>query len=69
MISIIKDNLTVKVCDSRAEMGKLAATEAANVLRQLLAKKEFVNMIFAAAPSRMRRLKLSLPPSISTGSA
>ena len=44
--------LTVKIYDSRNNMGLAAAKEAAEVLRKLLAEKETVNAIFAAAPSQ-----------------
>ena len=51
-----KDNLTVKAADSRAEMGEIAARDAAEALRALLAKKDEVNVIFAAAPSQNETL-------------
>ncbi len=47
-----KDRLTVKIMDSRREMGRVAASDTACALRALLAQKEEVNMIFAAAPSQ-----------------
>ena len=47
-----KDRLKVKIADSRAEMGAVAAADAACALRDLLAKKDEVNVIFAAAPSQ-----------------
>jgi glucosamine-6-phosphate deaminase len=46
------DNLEVSVFDSRAEMGKEAARLFANNLRELLAQKQEVRLIFAAAPSQ-----------------
>ena len=46
------DNLTVKVYDSRTDMGKSAAKEIADAILTLLSKKEEINMIFAAAPSQ-----------------
>ena len=51
-----KDNLTVKVMDSRDEMGRVAGEDAANALRALLAEKDEVNVIFAAAPSQNETL-------------
>ncbi|PKM61555.1 MAG: glucosamine-6-phosphate deaminase [Firmicutes bacterium HGW-Firmicutes-21] len=55
-MSLIKtgksDKLTYKVYASRAEMGRAAATEAAEAIKSLLAKKDEINMIFAAAPSQ-----------------
>lgn len=46
------DKLTVKILDSRAAMGREAARDAAACLRRLLAEKETVCVIFAAAPSQ-----------------
>ena len=46
------DRLTVKIMDSRAEMGRVAAEDIREVLSRLLEEKEEVNMIFAAAPSQ-----------------
>ncbi len=46
------DKLTVKISDTRAEMGALAASEIHKTLLALFEKKEWVNMIFAAAPSQ-----------------
>ena len=47
-----KDLLVVKIYDSRAEMGLEAAKEAAAVIRNLQREKEYVRIIFAAAPSQ-----------------
>ena len=49
---IIKDKLTVKVFENRALAGKDAARDGANAIRELQAKQEWVNIIFAAAPSQ-----------------
>ncbi len=49
--------LTVKVFDSRDELGKVAAAEAGDALRYLLKRKNKVNVIFAAAPSQNEFLK------------
>ena len=57
MKTIVKDKLTVKIFDSRAEMGKVAGTEAAAKIKELIAKKGEVNMIFAAAPSQNETLE------------
>ena len=46
------DKLTVKLSDTRAEMGALAAAEIYATIRRLLAEREEINMIFAAAPSQ-----------------
>lgn len=46
------DELSVKISESRMQMGAQAASEAATCLKQLLNKQENVNIIFAAAPSQ-----------------
>lgn len=46
------DRLSVKVYDSRESMGAEAAREAAVCLRDILSKKDEVNIVFAAAPSQ-----------------
>lgn len=56
MQNYIFEKLTVKIADSRAEMGKTAAADCAQVLRSLLSEKETVSMIFAAAPSQNETL-------------
>jgi len=48
--------LTVKVMETRAQSGKLAGDEAAKKIRELLAQKDTVNIIFAAAPSQNETL-------------
>ena len=50
--TIKSGNLTTKIFDTRAEGGKDAAKEGAAMIRKLLSEKEFVNIIFAAAPSQ-----------------
>ena len=47
-----KFSFVVKRYPTRAAMGAAAAEEAAAVIRELLAKKDEINMIFAAAPSQ-----------------
>ncbi|XID90534.1 glucosamine-6-phosphate deaminase [Paenibacillaceae bacterium WGS1546] len=44
--------MDVQVFASRAEMGACAAHDAANRLRELLARQDRVRMVFAAAPSQ-----------------
>lgn len=46
------DKLTVQIYDTRQLMGGAAAQLVCEKINQLLARKEFVNMIFAAAPSQ-----------------
>jgi len=57
MKEIKKDNLTVKIFDTRDEMGKAAGEAAAEKIKEIIAKKGEVNMIFAAAPSQNETLK------------
>ena len=52
MRTFTKDKLEVKIYDSRAEMGLCAASDIAACIHSLLEKKEYINMIFAAAPSQ-----------------
>ena len=55
-MSLIKemkaDKLNVKIYSDRAAMGAAAAEECSAVIRALLAEKDEINMIFAAAPSQ-----------------
>lgn len=55
-MSLIKtgkqDLLTYKIYQTRDEMGKAAAAEAAEAIKKLLETKGEINMIFAAAPSQ-----------------
>ena len=46
------DKLTVKIMDSRAEMGRIAAQDIRAVMEKLLEEKAEINMIVAAAPSQ-----------------
>ncbi|MBR2973171.1 MAG: 6-phosphogluconolactonase, partial [Clostridia bacterium] len=46
------DKLDVEVYSSRPDMGKNAAVYAAGIIKDLLSKKDEINMIFAAAPSQ-----------------
>ena len=52
----VADRLHVNVYPTRDEMGKSAATDAAAQIQALLNTKEFVNIIFAAAPSQNEML-------------
>ena len=47
-----KDLLSVQIYDTRAEMGQAAAKDIKARILALLAEKETINMIFAAAPSQ-----------------
>ncbi|MBO5215656.1 MAG: glucosamine-6-phosphate deaminase [Clostridia bacterium] len=46
------EKLEVTVADSRKEMGKYAADKCEQYINELLASKEHINMVFAAAPSQ-----------------
>ena len=50
------DKLLVRVFDTREEMGQSAGKEAASCIKQLLAEKKSVNIMFAAAPSQNETL-------------
>lgn len=52
MKTFTKDKLTVRVFDSRAQMGAAAAAACVEAMQKLLAEKESIRMIFAAAPSQ-----------------
>ena len=56
MKSMKKDDLLIEIYDTRAEMGTAAGTLAAKRIREALAQKEEVNVIFAAAPSQNEML-------------
>ena len=55
-VTFQKDRLTVKGYHDREAMGHAAGLEIAECLRRLLAEKEEVNVIFAAAPSQNETL-------------
>ena len=46
------NHLTVEVYKNREELGKAAAAFTASLIRKLLAEKQEINMVFAAAPSQ-----------------
>ncbi|MBE6608803.1 MAG: glucosamine-6-phosphate deaminase [Ruminococcaceae bacterium] len=57
LIKTIKtEKLETSIYETRAEMGKEAAKEAARAIKAVLAEKEFANVIFAAAPSQNEML-------------
>ena len=47
-----KDKLKVEIYSSREELGRAAACEAGNKIKELQLTRQFVNIIFAAAPSQ-----------------
>lgn len=60
MTEFTKDLLNVKIADTAEEMGKAAAEDIYAAICAQLAKKEEINMIFAAAPSQNTTLKALL---------
>ena len=57
VITFTKGMLEVKIFHTREEMGKEAAANVSETIRQLLGEKEEINMIFAAAPSQSDFMK------------
>jgi glucosamine-6-phosphate deaminase len=49
---IKKDKLEVKIFETRDEMGKVASADISAAIKELLNKKDEINIIFAAAPSQ-----------------
>ncbi len=54
--SFTKDKLKVNVYNSRKAMGDAAGSDIAEAMRTLLAERDTINMIFAAAPSQNETL-------------
>lgn len=52
MREITKEKLNVKIFESRSELGAAAAETLSGKIRELLKTKEYVNIIFASAPSQ-----------------
>lgn len=46
------DSLKIRIYENRSLMGSDAAGMAGEIIKRLLAEKEFINIIFAAAPSQ-----------------
>lgn len=57
MKSFKKDKLTVEIYENRRLMGECSARDIKAKIAELLAKKQEINMIFAAAPSQNEVLK------------
>lgn len=49
---ITRDNLKVKIFETKSAMGADAAETISEKIRELLEKKEYINIVFAAAPSQ-----------------
>jgi glucosamine-6-phosphate deaminase len=52
MKEIVRDNLKVKIFETRSLMGAAAAWAVSEKISELLKTKEYVNIVFAAAPSQ-----------------
>ena len=52
MRELTAEKLTVKIMPDRTEMGKVAALDIVGAIKELLRKKEEINIVFAAAPSQ-----------------
>ena len=57
MKTIKKDNLEVRIYETRDAMGKAAGEDAIEKIKKVLSQKNEVNIIFAAAPSQNEMLK------------
>lgn len=57
MKTFVKDKLQVEIFENRTLMGDAAAKDVAAKIKELLVKKNEINMIFAAAPSQNDVLK------------
>jgi glucosamine-6-phosphate deaminase len=58
------DSLPVYIYENRAAMGIAAAKMAADRIRQLLQQKEYINIVFAAAPSQNEFLSALLQEAV-----
>ena len=56
MNTIVKDNLKIEIFETRDLMGQAVAKDVAAKINELLSEKEYINMIFAAAPSQLDML-------------
>ncbi|MDX1639576.1 MAG: glucosamine-6-phosphate deaminase [Balneolaceae bacterium] len=52
MRELTRDNLKVKIFETREEMGKVAADDVSSKINELLEEKDTINIVFAAAPSQ-----------------
>lgn len=52
------DQLKVSIFKTRELMGQASAKEAGEIIRKLLSRKEYVNIMFASAPSQMDMLNV-----------
>lgn len=54
--TIQKDFLAIKVFETRQDLGSAAAYDLIHIIRQLSEKQEFINIMFASAPSQQEFL-------------
>ena len=52
-----KDFLEIKVFDTRKELGEVAASDLRETILRLFEKQEFINIVFASAPSQLEFLE------------
>ena len=64
LMNLKKDKLTVNVYENRTLMGEAAADDIAACMQRLLAEKERINMVFAAALSQNDVLESLLKKSL-----
>ena len=53
MREFTKDDLKVRIYENRSLMGAAAAEHVSSKIAELLGLKEYVNIVFAAAPHKM----------------
>ena len=72
MKSFLRDQLQVMIYDHRAEMGKAAAEDGAEAIREVIRRKGYANVMFAAAHSQLELLDglvhSDVTPDIGSGS-
>ena len=52
MKEIAKESLKVSISDTRSQMGAEAAEVVSQKIKELLEQKDYINIVFAAAPSQ-----------------
>lgn len=57
MKTFVKDKLQVEIFENRTLMGESAAKDISAKIKELLAEKKEINMVFAAAPVAKRRFE------------
>ena len=62
-----KDKLVVSIYENRTLMGEAAANDISACMEKLLAEKESINMVFAAAPSQNDMLESLLSKPLDWG--